>query len=223
MDEAEGEDDSSENMELGDGQPAAAPPSAAVDAVEQKGREFLQALREAGTSSCNMMFTMVEAGLADIRRLQMEAAEADEQDEAAAGTSEAQFRSLSADDDEEGESPASNPAPAFRALSVDDDAEDMAAVGPLARSLGAEGEEETVELGRAGYPPTKPEPTEPKPSAAAKAKAAPALPKLDDAPRPPHADIFRQLCALHKHQARLQHPSGLAPTSPSPLPPLPAD
>ena len=158
MDEAEGEDDSSENMELGDGQPAAAPPSAAVDAVEQKGREFLQALREAGTSSCNMMFTMVEAGLADIRRLQMEAAEADEQDEAAAGTSEAHeasssapvppaaFRSLSADDDEEeGEPPASNPAPAFRALSVDDDAEDMAAVGPLARSLGAEEEEETVE------------------------------------------------------------------------------
>ena len=80
-----------------------------------------------------------------------------------------------------------------------------------------------AELGRAGYPPTKPEPTEPKPSAAAKAKAAPALPKLDDAPRPPHADIFRQLCALHKHQARLQPPSGLAPTSPSPLPPLPAD
>merc|ERR1719487_2503204 len=76
----------------------------------------------------------------------MDAAEADEQDEAAAGTSEAQFRSLSADDDEEeGEPPASNPAPAFRALSVDDDAEDMAAVGPLARSLGAEEEEETVE------------------------------------------------------------------------------
>lgn len=164
--EAEDEDVSSEEMELGDGQPAAAPPAAAVDAAEHKGREFLQALREVGgasgqsarlTSSCNIMITLVEAGLAEIRRSQMEAAEADEQDEAAAGTSEAHeasssapvppaaFRSLSADDDDEDEPPASNPTPAFRALSVDDDAEDMAAVGPLARSLGAEEEEETVE------------------------------------------------------------------------------
>jgi len=56
---------------------------------------------------------------------------------------------------------------------------------------------------------SKPE-VEPKPATAAKAaqavrteqrSVAPPLPKLEDAPRPPTADIFRQLCGLHKHQA----------------------